>query len=177
MSISPRTKPGIPWGRPLIVFLLLLPFGCGYRLAGRLNLPPHIKTIAVPIFQNHSSEPDIEKVLTEAVIERIQGYGQLTITSTDKADAILYGSVSSYEPHTALTFDKNFLVREYRLNITAQIELKDVKQNQIIWGKQSLSAKTEYSVGKDVSDTQDAELKAQKVAVYELARDLLSLWE
>ncbi len=177
MSTLSKTKPGIPLERVFILFWLLLPLGCGYQLAGSLNLPPNIKAIAVPIFQNHTSEPNIEKVLTEAVIERLLNYGQLNITSVDKADAVLYGSVNSYEPRIALTFDKNFLVMEYRLRLTAQLELREVKHDQPIWGKQTLSAKTEYAVGEDVLETQDAEQRAQKVAAYELARDLINLWE
>jgi outer membrane lipopolysaccharide assembly protein LptE/RlpB len=159
------------------LFVLLIQLGCGYRLAGNLGLPPHIKTIAVPIFKNNTTEPDIEKVLTEAIIERLQDYGQLRITSTDKADAVLYGSVTSYEPHTALSFDKDFLVREYRLSLTAQVELRELKPERLIWGKKSLSAKTEYPVGADVLQTQASEQQAQRVAAFELARDLINLWE
>ena len=177
MTISPRIRFIISLRIGLALFWLLFHLGCGYQLAGRLSLPPHIKTVAVPIFQNKTSEPDIEKVITEAVIERIQSLGQLRITTVDRADAILYGTVDGYKPRISLAFDKDFQVKEYRLRITAQVELKSVKSDQLIWGKRKLVAKSEYLVKEDVLATQDAERAAQKVAAFELARDLITMWE
>lgn len=177
MIISPKTKRIISVGSGFGLLFLLLHLGCGYQLAGNLNLPPHVKSIAVPIFQNQTTEPDIEKLLTEAVIERLQSLGQLRITTVDKADAVLYGIASDYEARIALSFDKDFRVKEYRLKITARIELKDAKSDQVIWGKQKLTAKAEYLVGEDVLATQDAEKEAQKTAAFELARDLITRWE
>jgi outer membrane lipopolysaccharide assembly protein LptE/RlpB len=160
----------------LLLCCLLFQTGCGYRLAGELNLLPHIKTIAVPILQNQTTEPDIEKVVTEALIARIQSQGQLRITTTERADAVLYGSVSSYTPNIALSFTENYQVREYRLEITANVELRD-RNNQVIWSQHTIKAKTEYSVSDNVSATQDTEKAAQRIAASELARDLLTLWE
>jgi outer membrane lipopolysaccharide assembly protein LptE/RlpB len=177
MTVSPRVRFVIAVGSGLALLLFLLHIGCGYRLAGELNLPPHIKTIAVPIFQNRTSEPDIEKLLTEAVIERIQSLGRLTITTVDQADAVLYGTVNSYERGTPLAFDELQQVVEYRLRISAQVELRDAKSDEAIWGKRTLTAKMEYAVGKDVLSTQDAERVAQETAAFELARDLVIMWE
>jgi outer membrane lipopolysaccharide assembly protein LptE/RlpB len=177
MSSSPRIRPIIPSRIGLLLFCLLLFFGCGYHLAGGLNLPSHIKSIAVPIFQNHTAEPDIEKVLTEAVIERIQSLGQVSVTTVDRADAVLYGTVNTYTPRIPLSFDDLHRVREYRLKIGAQLKLVDVRNGQVIWEKHKLTAKTEYLVSDDVLGTQDAERNAQEVAAFEMARDLITMWE
>ena len=40
------------------LLLGLLAGGCGYTVGG--NLPPHVKTVAVPIFKNLTEQPAIE---------------------------------------------------------------------------------------------------------------------
>ncbi len=157
-------------------WLLLFVSGCGYQLAGELNLPSYIKTIAVPIFKNQTTEPFIEKLLTEAVIRRIQHTTDLKVVDTDRADAILYGLVVNYDAKAPLVFDRFYGVGEYRLRLTAQFELLD-KDKNIIWAKQRISGKAEYYVKGSVLSTQDAEIQAQLRASDEVSRDLITMWE
>ncbi len=51
------------------MLLSLTLWGCGYQMAGRgaSQLPPHLKTIAIPVFENNSSEPTIQRPFTEAL--------------------------------------------------------------------------------------------------------------
>jgi hypothetical protein len=56
-----------PLGAAAIALLALSASGCGYALAGRGNtLPSHIRRIGVPMFENHSNTPDLDRILTEA---------------------------------------------------------------------------------------------------------------
>ena len=45
------------------LLLSLTLWGCGYQMAGRgtSQLPPHLKTIAIPVFENKSGEPTIQR--------------------------------------------------------------------------------------------------------------------
>ena len=158
--------------------LLLILAGCGYRfLSGSLNLPPNVHKIAVPIFANHTNEPDLEKVITKALIHRIQQQGELEVTSESQADVILMGTVTDYSSHTALAYDKEQRIKEYRLRLTAVAYLKDAKTGKLLGRAHRVPAKSEYPVSLDVGITREAEKAAQKVAADEWARDLLTLWE
>jgi len=81
-----------------------------------------------------------------------------------------------YEPRQALAYDRQHRVREYRLWLEAEVELVDVKTGKTLRPARRITAKSEYLVGKDVVETQDAEKEAQKRAAWELARDLLTYW-
>ena len=51
-----------------LVVVAMWAVGCGYHLTGTgTGLPSHIRSIAIPIFANNSTEPEIELSLTEAV--------------------------------------------------------------------------------------------------------------
>ncbi len=54
----------------VLLATLLLPAGCGYRISGNSShiLPPSIKTIAVPAFENQTLTFKIEQNLTAAVV-------------------------------------------------------------------------------------------------------------
>ena len=51
---------------PALVVAVAALAGCGYSLRG--SLPDRIKTVAVPVFVNRTSEPAVENFLTQAVV-------------------------------------------------------------------------------------------------------------
>mgnify|MGYP000639486406 CR=1 FL=1 len=49
---------------------ILVSSSCGYHLAGyRSTLPPHIRAISIPVFKNSSSEPNIQRDATDAMLK------------------------------------------------------------------------------------------------------------
>jgi hypothetical protein len=78
----------------LFLGVVLLP-GCGYQVAGRANsLPPDIRTIAVPIFKNETSQFKVEQTLTSAVVQELIDRTKFRVTTNpDGADAVLRGTV------------------------------------------------------------------------------------
>jgi hypothetical protein len=70
-------------------------FGCGYTMGFRPRAG--IQSIAVPIFENKSLRRELEFPLTEAVVREIQRRTPLRITSPDKADWTLHGTIESFD--------------------------------------------------------------------------------
>ena len=60
----------------------LVSAGCGYSLRG--NLPDHLQTVAVPVFQNRTPVPAVENFLTNAVVNAFATNGRLRVTSVDR---------------------------------------------------------------------------------------------
>ncbi len=93
----------------LLVAALVAPAltGCGYHLGVRA--PDNVYTIAVPTFDNRTFplRREIEYDLTTALRKEIQSRTRLTVTSSDAADLVVYGTV--------LRFDE-FVVAEGRLD-------------------------------------------------------------
>jgi outer membrane lipopolysaccharide assembly protein LptE/RlpB len=146
--------------------------GCGYSFRG--NLPDHIKTVAVPVFTNKTSEPAVENFLTSAVVEAYASNGRLRVVKPEDADAILDGEVVGYSV-VSIAFDNQANVRQYRLSVTMNIRLRDVRRSSILFEQQNLREKADFQVQGAVSQTIGAEEGAVRSAATEIARSIVSL--
>jgi len=146
--------------------------GCGYSFRG--NLPDHIKTVAVPVFTNRTSEPAVESSLTSAVIEAYARNGRLRVVKPEDADAILDGEVVGYSVQS-IAFDNQANVRQYRLLVTMNLKLRDVRRNAVLFEQQGLREKSDFQVQGAVSQTIGAEEGAVRAAATEIARSIVSL--
>ena len=146
--------------------------GCGYSFHG--TLPDHIKTVAVPVFTNRTAEPAVENWLTSAVVEAYATNGRLRVVKTQEADAILDGEVVGYSVQS-IAFDNQANVRVYRLLVTMNIKLRDVRRNSVLFEQQGLREKSDFQVLGAVSQTIGAEEGAVRSAAREIARSIVSL--
>ena len=155
----------------LVLFALGLA-GCGYSFRG--NLPDHIKTVAVPVFTNKTSEPAVETFLTSAVVEAYATNGRLRVVKPEQADAILDGEVVGYSVQS-IAFDNQANVRVYRLIVTMNIKLRDVRRNSVLFEQQGRKEKADFQVLGAVSQTIGAEEGAVRTAARDIARSIVSL--
>jgi len=75
-----------------LTFCLVLA-GCGYRLQGRISPLGEGQTLAVPVFQNESSEFRIEQRLTEAVRRELIRGTRYRVVPDAGGDVVLTGTV------------------------------------------------------------------------------------
>jgi hypothetical protein len=118
---------------------------CGYALAGRGSfLPAYIQRIGIPIFVNRTTIFNLETMLTEKVRAEFIGRGKYQILpESTGVDALLTGEVTSVSLVPA-SFTTEQLASRYALTMTARIELRDVKENKILWENPSLMFRQEY---------------------------------
>ncbi len=155
---------------PVLVAVLLA--GCGYSVHG--NLPDHVKTVAVPVFGNKTSEPAIENFLTQAVVEAFATNGRLRVVKPEEADAILEGEVVGYEIQ-ALAFDPRASIRQYRLVVTMNLKFRDVKRNTLLFEQPGFQEKADFRVVGAVSQTISREESALRAAAVDIARSIVGL--
>jgi tRNA/tmRNA/rRNA uracil-C5-methylase (TrmA/RlmC/RlmD family) len=119
--------------------------GCGYALAGRGSfLPAYIQRIGVPLFVNRTTIFNLETLLTEKVRAEFIGRGKYQILpESTGVDALLTGEVTSVSLVPA-SFTTEQLASRYALTMTARIELRDVKENKILWENPSVMFRQEY---------------------------------
>jgi outer membrane lipopolysaccharide assembly protein LptE/RlpB len=162
-----------------LVLGLLSLTACGYHLMGSSlsSLPPRIQTIAVPMFKNTSGEPNLEKPVTEAVIQKFQSIGKPRLVEGGQADAVLLGTITRYTPSFALSFTSGQNVQEFRMEIVGDIVIKETATGKIIWQKKGLYSKREYTLAGQLADTKVRELEHKKLTAFEFARDLTSVLE
>ncbi|MGH7303732.1 MAG: LPS assembly lipoprotein LptE [Candidatus Rokuibacteriota bacterium] len=146
--------------------------GCGYSFRG--DLPDHIKTVAVPVFANRTPEPAVEALLTSAVIAAFASNGRLRVVRPEDADAILDGEVIGYSVQS-IAFDNQANVRQYRLEVTVNLRLRDVRRSGILFEEKSLREKADFQVQGAVSQTISGEEAAVRTAAIEIGRSIVSL--
>jgi hypothetical protein len=122
-------------------------WGCGYSLAGRGSfLPAYIQTIGVPLFGNRTPVFNLETQLTEKVRSEFIGRGKYKILpDAEGVDALLTGNVVGVVA-TPVSLNLSGLATRYMLTMNASVELRDVKQNEVIWQNPGLLFRQEYDV-------------------------------
>lgn len=146
--------------------------GCGYSLRG--TLPDHVRTVAVPVFANKTSEPAVENLLTQAVVQAFSTNGRLRVVKPEEADAILEGEVVGYEIQ-ALAFDPRAAIRQYRLVVTMNLRFRDVRRKTLLFEQARFQEKADFRVIGVVSQTISREESALQAAAVDIARAIVSL--
>jgi hypothetical protein len=132
---------------------------CGYSLAGHGSfLPAYIKTIGIPAFSNRTTVFNIETMLTQKVRAELIGRGKYTVLpqGTD-VDALLVGEVSAISIVPAsfgAAPGAAQLASRYSITMTARVELRDQRQNTVLWENPSLVFRQVYEAtsGRNATD-------------------------
>lgn len=119
--------------------------GCGYSLAGRGSfLPDYIRTIGVPTFGNRTTVFNLETQLTQKVRSEFIGRGRYTIVpDATNVDALLTGDVTGVAI-TPASFTDQQLASRYIITMTASVQLRDVRENKVLWENPGLVFRQEY---------------------------------
>jgi hypothetical protein len=155
-----------------LVLLMLLLAGCGYTLGG--NLPPHIKTVAVPVFKNLTQQPAIENVITSAVVNAFVSGGRLKVVSVEQADSLLEGEVTGYNVES-IAFDPSINAQVFRLRVALNVQFRDLRNHTMLWRQEGLQDQADFRVAGQVSQTIAFEESAARQAAVEIGRRVVSL--
>ena len=148
--------------------------GCGYHLVGTGNaLPPHIKTIHIPVFENTSSQPEIHRQLTSFVLQSFISDGRLKIVNKDDADLIVDATLSFYNLRN-VAFSSQDLVSDIIIELEIDLKVTDQVKNEIFI-KKKLKQQWDYKSTPDLADTETARLEALDQAYIDFGNRLVSL--
>jgi len=128
---------------------------CGYALAGRGSfLPGYIKTIGVPTFVNRTVVFNLETMLTQKVRSEFIGRGKYRILpESTGVDALLTGEITAVNILPA-SFTPQQLASRYAITMVAKIELRDMRENKVLWENAGVTIREEYDAtgGRSVID-------------------------
>ena len=145
---------------------------CGYSYRG--TLPSHVRTVAVPIFLNRTSEPGVESIITRAVVQAFSTNGRLQVVRLADADAVLEGEVTSYGV-SAIAFDNTLNVQQYRLVVVLNLRMRDARRNDVLFQQNGVVEQADFRIQGPVSATIAREETALGQAAGEIARSIVSL--
>lgn len=128
--------------------------GCGYALAGRGNfLPAYIRTIGIPTFENHTSFFQMAQLVTDKVRTEFIGRGNYKIVpEATGSDAVLVGAVTNVSIVPTNFSAEQQAASRYTITVTANIQLRDVQKDAILWSNPSISIREEYDATSSITN-------------------------
>ena len=128
-----------------LVLAVLGSTACGYSLAGRGSfLPEHVTSIGIPTFANRTTIFNLETLLTEKVRSEFIGRGKYQVLPQGTGvDAVLIGDITSVAV-VPVSFNAQQLASRYIIVVTANIQLRDLTDNKVLWENPSLVFRQEY---------------------------------
>lgn len=153
------------------VLALLALAGCaGYRLG--TPVPPEMRTVCVPVFENASGQPEAESIVSHAVLQEFRREGTMRIAERADAALIVEGRVVEcrLEP---MRYDRDqpYLAIEYRLLLTADVKVVEAATGKVV---ARLGRVTGSDLFRTQSDLPSTRRDALPRAAYRLARQVVS---
>jgi outer membrane lipopolysaccharide assembly protein LptE/RlpB len=159
----------------LVVLLAAAGFGagaCAYTTS-TASLPPHLKTIAIPVFENGTNQYTLEQDLTDAVVQRFVQDNHLRIVDERSANAVLKGRITLYK-NSVFGISPQNLAQEYRVTIAISVTFKDQVKNRELWSDQNLVKTANYYVQNVPGQAASTELDGRKACIVKLADEILT---
>jgi outer membrane lipopolysaccharide assembly protein LptE/RlpB len=127
--------------------------GCGYTLSktGSESGPLGGKyRVAVPLFVNGTYEPLVEKQVTRALKDELDIDGRWVLTDRGDADLLVSGKVTKVEL-LPLSYDAQERILEYRVRISVDVKVSDVKTGKVLWKDPDMETFSDYRVIEDIT--------------------------
>ena len=164
--------PSRPSLAPLFLAAGLAAGGCAYTTSS-VSLPPHLHTIAIPVFENSTTQYSLEQDLTEAIVRRFVSDNRLRVVDERSADAVVHGKIVGYK-NSVFGISPQNLAQEYRVTIQVQVVFKDQVKNREIWSDQNLVKYSNYYVQNVPGQTASTELDGRRAAIEKIADDIVT---
>ncbi|MCZ2152466.1 MAG: LPS assembly lipoprotein LptE [Bryobacterales bacterium] len=144
--------------------------GCGYHVAGRGDkLPPNIRTIAVPAFDNLTTRYRLTEWMPEALTREFASRTRYQIEAEPaQADAVLRGAILSQQVSPLIFDPSSGRASMVQLFVRMQIRLEDRHTGKILYRNDQMEYRARYEIAVDQRayfDESDAALERLSVDV------------
>lgn len=127
------SMPGFLLGVTLLAAFLLICPGCGYHFSGEgLGPRPELRKIAIPVFENNTSEAGLEGRFTAALRDEFILRSQFQLVPVEEAEVIFHGRITNISTSRVAQRGVQQTI-ESRLFITVNIRCVEVKTGNVIW--------------------------------------------
>ena len=161
--------------RLLVALVLATLQGC-YSFTGS-SLPAHLKTIAIPVFEDRSGAgiAQFRGELTGGLAEKIESQSALRLTpSMSRADALLEGAIISFSDAPSQLSSKTERAMTNRVTLVVQVTMTDrIKKTPIF--SQSFVGFSDYRTGNYVAQ-QEAFRSCVNQIIDEIFDQIVSGW-
>ena len=142
----------------------------GCAMESSHSIPTDMRDAAVLPFENNSSEPGLENLLTDESTQQFLADGRLKIVSAAEADVLIQGVITNYR-RIPLIYSEQDIVQQYKIRISINFNLIDQETREVLRSFRGIYRETTYS---DQIAPIESEYDAQQRVIYQLARDVVS---
>ena len=135
----------------LALLLVTSSFTECYKPAGRGDgLPKHIKTLAIPAFQNQALRFKVEQRFTAAMVDEVLRRARAleVVAEPTGADAVMLGTIKQFYIRPVLLNDLG-RARMFEIIITMSLTVRDQTKNKIIYSNQNFTFRDQYEIAND----------------------------
>ena len=101
-----------------------------------------VRTVAVPLFENESLEPEVHQALTDSLIEAFVSDGALRVVDEDRADAVLHGTIVEVKEEP---FTYQAQAEQYRIVVFVNVTCQTIENKTVQWEEKRLRGYGIYS--------------------------------
>ncbi len=159
-----------------LAFTIAILQGC-YSFSGG-SAPSHMKTIAVPVFQDRSRSgiAPFRAELTRRLTEKIESQSPLRMTpSRATADGLLEGTITTFSDEPSQLSSTTERAITNRITITVNAAFQD-RVNKTMLFERTFTGFADYSVG-SFSGKQEAIMQSLEMIASDILDNMLSDWK
>lgn len=117
----------------LLLALLVFPVSCGYHFSGEGPGPrPGLRYIAIPVFENKTSEPDLGGIFASALRREFITRGSLQVVPLEQAEAVFRGRITNISTSAVAHREAEETIQT-RLYVTLEIRCVDTRDGKVLW--------------------------------------------
>ena len=149
----------------------LLLASCAYTTSPAL-LPSHLKAVAIPVFENATTEYTLDQEITQAVVQRFVRDNHLKVVDEKSASCVVRAKITQYK-NSVFGFTNASEAQEYRVTIAVQVTFKDLVKNRELWTDEIVRT-ANYYVQDVPGQAAKTELDGRKEAIDKIADEILT---
>ena len=149
--------------------------GCTYSFKGG-SVPPHLKTVAIPIVEDQSGygDPTLRESFMKILIERFTNDNTLQLTDRNTADSMLEGVVTDVKD-TPEVLQGGEQVTLRKITVTVRMTFQDLKLRKKVWEK-SFTSWGNYPSGGGLTQRNEGVQQAIEKLTEDILNDTVAGW-
>jgi hypothetical protein len=174
LELSNRTQ-RLSYPLFILVYFSFFIAGCTYSFKGG-SVPPHLKTIAIPIVEDQSGygDPTLRDSFTKQLVDRFVNDNTLQLTDRNTADALLEGVVTEVKDAPSV-IQGGEQVAQRRITVTVRMTFQDLKLRKKVWEK-SFSSWGDYPSGGGLTQRSEGVTEAVRKLTEDILNDTVAGW-
>ena len=149
--------------------------GCPYSFTGA-SVPPHLKTIAIPIVEDQSGygDPTLRDQFSQQLLQRFVNDNTLQPADRNTADSILEGVITAVKD-APVVVQGGDQVAKRRVTVTVHMTFRDLKLRKKVWEK-DFTQWGDYSSGSGLTKRNDGVTEAVRKITEDILNDTVAGW-